>query len=95
MATANNLKAALAPKPLIFGLTVGNIPTMNLRTQYSHDREIVFAVGLAENLHAWKFGKGSVTINYADPDSYFTTLLRTTVVGVRTWLWKSSCSVTD
>jgi hypothetical protein len=82
MQIPNSLAEALAPKPLIFGLTVGNIPTMNLRGQYAHDREIVFAEGLAENLHAWKFGKGNVTITYADPDSYFTMLLRTTIVGI-------------
>src|SRR5579872_2479408 len=77
-----NLAEALVPKPLIFGLTVGNIPTMNLRAQYAHDRSIIFAEGLAENLHAWKFGQGDVSIKYSDPDSYFTMLFRNTVVGI-------------
>jgi hypothetical protein len=31
---ANNLEQALTPQKLIFGLTVQNIPTMNLRFQY-------------------------------------------------------------
>lgn len=55
---------------------------MNLRFQYAHDRRTVFTEGLEESLHAWKFGQGDVTVSYADPDSYFTMLLRTTVVGI-------------
>jgi hypothetical protein len=90
MQARNNLEEALAPKTLIFGLTVQNIPTMNLRFQYAHDREIVFAEGLAERLHAWKFGQGDVTVTYADPDSYFTTLLRTTIVGIECTLQNST-----
>jgi hypothetical protein len=82
MKLPGNLKEVLAPKILIFGLTVSNIPTLNLRAQYAHDRAMVFADGLAENLHAWKFGQGNVSVNYADPDSYFTILLRTTTVGI-------------
>ena len=46
------LEQVLTPETLIFGLTVQNIPTMNLRAQYAHDREMVFAEGLAEGLHA-------------------------------------------
>ena len=55
---------------------------MNLRFQYAHDRRIVFTEGLEQSLHAWKFGQGDVTVSYADPDSYFTMLVRTTVVGI-------------
>jgi hypothetical protein len=90
MQRRNNLEEALAPKTLIFGLTVQNIPTMNLRFQYAHDREIVFAESLAERLHAWKFGQGDVTVTYADPGSYFTTLLRTTIVGIECTLQNST-----
>ena len=43
----DSLEKALTPKPLIFGLTVGNIPTMNLRFHYARDRELVFAERLA------------------------------------------------
>jgi hypothetical protein len=82
MQARNNLEQALTPKKLIFDFTVQNIPTMNLRFQYAHDREMVFGEGLAETLHGWKFGQRDVTVTYADPDSYFTTLLRSTIVGI-------------
>ena len=35
-----------------------------------------------EGLHAWRFAQREVTVTYADPESYFTTLLRTTIVGI-------------
>jgi hypothetical protein len=77
------LEEALTPQQLIFSLTIGNIPTINLRGQYAHDRRMVFDEGLNdEALHAWRFGEGNVTVAYADPESYFTTLLRTTIVGI-------------
>lgn len=37
------LEEALAPKPLIFGLTVGNIRTMNLRGQYAQLSQLLHA----------------------------------------------------
>lgn len=77
------LEEALTPEQLIFGLTVDNIPTVNLRGQYGHDRQTVLDEGLTdEALHAWRFGEGNLTFTYADPESYFTTLLRTTIVGI-------------
>jgi len=81
--SVKTLEEAIAPQQLIFGLTIGNIPTMNLRAQYAHDRRMVFDEGFNdEGLHALRFSEGNVTITYVDPDSYFTTLFRTTIVGI-------------
>jgi hypothetical protein len=77
------LEEALTPEPLLFGLTIRNIPTVNLRGQYAHDRRMILDGGLNdEGLHAWRFAQREVTVTYADPESYFTTLLRTTIVGI-------------
>jgi hypothetical protein len=52
--SAKDFEKALKPKELIFGLTIQNIPTINLRDQYAHDREAVLAEAFADRLHAWK-----------------------------------------
>ena len=81
--TVKVLEEALTPEQLVFGLTVGNIPTINLRGQYGHDRQTVLDEGLTdEALRAWRSGNGNITVTYADPESYFSTLIRTTIVGV-------------
>jgi hypothetical protein len=83
---------ALTPKKLIFRLTLQNIPTINLRHQYAHDREMVFADDLADKIHAWKFGRmdGPVTVTHPEPDAYFTMLLRSTIVGIECTLETSA-----
>ena len=81
--SAKHIAHATKANKRIFGLTIGNIPTFNLRCQYARDREIVFADGLAGALHAWKFQlTDPLTVIYPDPDVYFTLLIRTTVVGL-------------
>ena len=81
--SAEDVAKAFKPKPLIFGLCIQNIPTMNLRNQYLGDREIVFTDRLAETLHAWKFKQTTgVTVTYGRPDEYFTIVLRSTIVGI-------------
>lgn len=50
---AKDIEAALKPKPLIFGLTLRNIPTINLRHQYARDRKSIFADDFAAYLQAW------------------------------------------
>lgn len=77
------LEEALALEPLLFGLKISNIPTMNLRGRYAYDRRMMFDGGLNdEGLQAWRFAQREVAVTYADPESYFTTLLRTTIVGI-------------
>jgi hypothetical protein len=90
--SAKDLEQALKPKKLVFGLTLQNIPTINLRQQYAHDRETVFADDLAEKIHAWKFGRteGPATVTYPEPDAYFTMLLRSTIVGIECTLESSA-----
>lgn len=90
MQAPKTLEQALTPNALIFGFTVQNIPTMNLRAQYAHDRGMVFADGLPESLHAWRFGQHEVTVRHACPDSYFTILLRSTIVGIECTLESSA-----
>jgi hypothetical protein len=86
------LEEALTPEPLLFGLTISNIPTGNLRAQYAHDRRIIFDGGLSdEGLHAWRFAQGEITVTFADPESYFTSLLRTTIVGIECAIESSAC----
>lgn len=81
--SAKDVAQAVKPKPLVFGLTLQNIPTINLRHQYVHDRELVFADGLADKIHAWKFGQtAGATVTYPEPDGYFTVLFRSTIVGI-------------
>jgi hypothetical protein len=82
--TAKDVAQALRQKERIFGLTLQNIPTINLRQQYRHDRTIAFEDGLAESIHAWRFGQtlAPTTVSYPDPDGYFTMLLRSTIVGI-------------
>ena len=41
-------------------------------------------------LHAWKFGESNITITYGEPDSYFTMVLRTTIVGIECALQSSA-----
>lgn len=73
----------LAPEPLLFGLTISNIPTMNLRSQYMHDRRLILDGDLNnDGLNAWRFEQCRITVAYADPESYFSTLLRTRIVGI-------------
>jgi hypothetical protein len=81
--SAKDVEQALKPKQLIFGLTIHNIPTINLRLQYARDRKVVFTDGLTETLQAWRFNqtKGA-TVTYPYPDEYFTALLRSTIVGI-------------
>ena len=82
--TAKDAAAALKPKEVIFGLTLRNIPTINLRQQYAHDRKIVFDQRFDSTIGDWKRGRMArpVTVSYPEPDAFFTTLFRTTIVGV-------------
>ena len=75
---------ALTSEQLVFGLTVQNIPTINLRQQYVHDRKLAFDDNLTELLHAWRFDQMGrpATRSFPDPDGYFTMLLRSTTVGL-------------
>jgi len=90
--SAKDAEQAFKPKVLIFGLTLQNIPTINLRQQYAHDRESVYADGLAETIHAWKFGRthGPATVTFPEPDAYYTMLLRSTIVGIECTLQHSA-----
>jgi hypothetical protein len=90
--SAKDVEQALKPKQLIFGLTLQNIPTINLRHQYARDREIVFTDGLADKIHAWRFAgmPGAVTVSYPDPDNYFTMVIRSTIVGIECTLQASA-----
>jgi hypothetical protein len=90
--SAKDVERALRPKELIFGLTIRNMPTINLRDQYAHDREAVFAGGFGDRLHAWRFGRadGPATVTYPEPNAYFTMLLRATIVGVECTIQSSA-----
>jgi hypothetical protein len=90
--SAKEIAHGLKPKPLIHGLTIQNIPTINLRHQYAHDRESVLAYDLADKIHAWKFGRtdGPATVTYPEPDAYYTMLLRSTIVGIECTLQASA-----
>src|ERR1700685_3430982 len=90
--SAKDVAQALKPKEVIFGLTLRNIPTINLRQQYAHDRKMVFDDALADKIHAWKFGRtnGPATVSYPEPDAYFTMLLRSTIVGIECTLQTSA-----
>jgi hypothetical protein len=85
--TAKDAAAALKPKEVIFGLTLQNIPTINLRQQYAHDRQIVLDQRFDEMINAWKWGRmpSPVTVAYAEPDAFFTALFRTTILRSRSW----------
>lgn len=82
--TAQDAAAALKPKEVIFGLTLGNMPTINLRQQYAKDRKIVFDQRFDSIIDDWKRGRmpRPVTVSYPEPDAFFTTLFRTTIVGI-------------
>jgi hypothetical protein len=82
--TAKDAAQALKPKEVIFGLTLQNIPTINLRQQYAQDRKIVFDQGFDSIIDTWKTGRmpRPVTVSYPEPDAFFTTLFRTTIVGI-------------
>src|SRR6202049_3070343 len=90
--SAKDVAQALKPSELIFGLTLRNIPTINLRQQYAHDRTMVFDDALADKIHAWRFGRtnGPTTVTFPEPDAYFTMLLRSTIVGIECSLQMSA-----
>ena len=90
--SAKDVAQAVKPKEVIFSLTLRNIPTINLRQQYAHDRKMVFDDALADKIHAWKFGRtsGPATVSYPEPDAYFTMLLRSTIVGIECTLQTSA-----
>jgi hypothetical protein len=90
--SAESVAQALKPKEVIFGLTLRNIPTINLRQQYVHDRKMVFADSLGAKIQAWKFRRtnGPATVTYPEPDAYFTMLLRSTIVGIECTLQTSA-----
>lgn len=86
------LEDAIKSEPLLFGLTICNVPTMNLRGQYAHDRRMILDRAFNDDtLRAWRFAQHEVTVTYPDPDSYFTTLLRTTIVGIECTIESSAC----
>jgi hypothetical protein len=82
--SAKDAEKALTPQERIFGFTIQNIPTINLRQQYSCDRGIVFEAELPKTIHAWRFGLGGqrATVTYGDPDVFFSNMIRTTVFGI-------------
>ena len=82
--TAKDAAAALKTKEVIFGLTLRNIPTINLRQQYAQDRRFVFDEGFDSTMDAWRRGRmpRPVTVSYPEPDAFFTVLFRTTIVGI-------------
>jgi hypothetical protein len=81
--SAKQVAEALKPKRLIFGLTIHHIPTINLRQQYARDRAIVPDQALADTIHEWMFGRThGASVNYPEPDAYFSMLLRSTIVGI-------------
>jgi len=90
--SAKDVEQSLKPSELIFGLAIQNIPTINLRDQYAHDRKAVFADGLSDWLRVWKRGREDVfaRVTHPDPDVYFTTLIRSTISGIECTLPNSA-----
>lgn len=65
--SAKEVQAALKPKPLIFGLTLRNVPTIHLRQRYAHDRRTIFADDLAaypRALEIGRAGRATITIGF-------------------------------
>lgn len=94
MPSASQAKEALTPKKRIFGFTIQNIPTINLRQQYLLDRSIVLDADLDNKIHGWRFRTLAqpITVTFGDPDVYFSNLVRTTILGmeciVRSMVWE-------
>ena len=81
--TAQQAQEALTLKKRIFGFTINNIPTINLRHQYQHDRSIALDPELDKKICGWKFRRiEPISVTFGDADVYFSNMVRSTVYGI-------------